>query len=177
MPLKLFAGISKKMGLPNYGSLGAVCQVELDLDGSLTEQQREAFAEHVRECYAACRQAVEEELQRHRAALAAEQPQAAGQQPGNHDPVGGGNGSPAAAAGSNGHDAQPASSRQIEYARLLAGQIRGLGLRRVESFCQALVSKPLAELSSADAGRLIDTLIAIRAGRLELASVLDGAQS
>ena len=35
MPMRLLAGISKKMGLPNYGSLGATCHVEVELDAGL----------------------------------------------------------------------------------------------------------------------------------------------
>jgi hypothetical protein len=37
MPLKLNVSLSKKIGLPDYGSLGASCHVEVELDGSLLE--------------------------------------------------------------------------------------------------------------------------------------------
>jgi hypothetical protein len=180
MPLKLSAGISRKMGLPNYGSLGAVCQVELELDGSLLEHEQEAFAHHVRQCYAACARAVDEELERQQAAMVADQQQTmetqteGGQTSPDGNGNGNGNGSAAARADANGHDVQRASARQIEYARVLAGQIRGLGLRRLETFCQALLTKPLAELTGADASHLIDTLKSIRAGRLALAGILNG---
>ena len=43
MPLKLTAGVSKKLGLPGYSSVGAICHVELELDSRLIQQDPEAF--------------------------------------------------------------------------------------------------------------------------------------
>ena len=65
MPLKLNVGLSKKIGLPDYGSLGASCHV-VELDGTLLQQDLDTFQRHVRNAYVACAQAVNE-LGRHAA--------------------------------------------------------------------------------------------------------------
>jgi hypothetical protein len=65
MPLKLNVGVSRKVGLPNFGSAGALCGLELEVDSRLLETDLQAFHEHVRDAYVACRQAVEDELARY----------------------------------------------------------------------------------------------------------------
>jgi len=62
--LKVSVGLSKKVGLPEYGSLGASCHVEVELDSALLQNDLEKFQQHVRRAYVACAQAVNEELTR-----------------------------------------------------------------------------------------------------------------
>jgi hypothetical protein len=68
MSMKLNVGVSRKVGLPNYGSVGATCNVEVELDGSLLKGDLEAFHAQVRQAYGAAGQAVQDELARLQAA-------------------------------------------------------------------------------------------------------------
>ena len=169
MPLKLNVGLSKKIGQPDYGSLGASCHLEVELDQSLVFDDLDGLHERIQNVFAACRQAVTEEL--------AHQQDAASEpsQTNRSSQTGGGghsNGSPKDHNGQNGHRA---SEKQLDYAQQLAGQIRGLGVRRLEAVAQKMFSKPLADLTSLDASGLIDVLKEIKAGKLDLAVAIHGA--
>jgi hypothetical protein len=61
--LKLNTGITRKVGLPDYGSAGASCNLEVELDTSLFHDL-EGLHQVVRRAYAACNQAVQDELAR-----------------------------------------------------------------------------------------------------------------
>lgn len=74
MPLTLGVGLTKKTGLPNYGSVGASCHIEVELDGSLLQGDLETFHRHVRNAFWSCREAVQQELARHQAADQADGP-------------------------------------------------------------------------------------------------------
>ena len=62
MSIKINLGINKKIGMPDYGSRGASCNVEFELDGSFDNGGAERIQEATRKAYGACRQAVEAEL-------------------------------------------------------------------------------------------------------------------
>ena len=175
MPLKLNLGITKKLGLPDFGSLGASCHLELDLDGSLIDGDLAGFHERVRRAYAACAQAVDDELARQQedagppsrqAALPRSRVSAAAAH--------GTNGAGRKGANPNGHPAR-ATVKQLDYARQLAGQIQGLGVRRLETLSAKMFGKPLVELTSLDASGLIDTLKQIKNGQIDLEAALSGA--
>ena len=178
MPLILNVGLSKKLGLRDYGSVGATCNVAVELDGALLQNDLDTFQRHVRNAYAACSQAVNEQLTRQRAteptaaadptATTSTTPKANGNGSG-HGSSSNGNGKP---IGSPHHRA---SQKQIGFANQLAVQIKGLGLRRLEELAGTMFNKPLADLSSLDASALIDTLKAIKEGRVALEAALNGA--
>ena len=62
MPVKINVGVAKKVGQPNFGSAGATCNVEFEIDGGYDNGSTERFQDAVRRAYAACRTAVESEL-------------------------------------------------------------------------------------------------------------------
>ena len=64
MPLKLNVGVSRKVGLPNYGSVGASCNLELELESGMIDRDLDAFHAQIRHAYIAAHQAVHDELTR-----------------------------------------------------------------------------------------------------------------
>ena len=168
MPLKLNVGISKKVGLPDYGSLGTTCNVEVEVDSGLIFDDLEGFHQKVRQAYVACAQAVNDELARQQPSASQTVTQMPAATPtGSAATNGNGN--------RNGTNGGGASQKQLNYANQLAGQINGLGVRRLEALANKMFGKPIAGLSSLDASGLIDTLKAIKEGRLDLNAALDGA--
>ena len=61
--LKLHAGVSKKVGLPNFSSASASCTIEAELDSSLL-QDHEGFQIVVQRAYQSCEQAVQDQIAR-----------------------------------------------------------------------------------------------------------------
>jgi hypothetical protein len=166
MPLKLNVGICKKIGQPDYGSLGASCNVEVELDSSLLFEDPDAFQERTMNAYTACRQAVEDELARNQGKTSGH---SANGPATSRTPSKQSNGQ------TNGQNSHHASQKQLDYAQQLAGQIRGLGVRKLEALAEKMFGKPLANLSRLDASGLIDALKDIKAGKIDLKAVLNGA--
>ena len=170
MPMKLNIGLARKVGLPEYSSICASCNVEVELGGSLIFDDLEQFHRHVRQAYVACQQAVTDELARQQQR---ETPAAPSSHDGHNGPprhngdTRNGNGA------SNGHRA---SEKQTGYIQQLARQIRGLGVRRLETLADKMFGKPMADLTSLDASALIDTLKAVKEGRVSLDAALSNGE-
>ena len=192
MPLRLNIGLSKKLGLPDYGSLGASCNVDIELDAALLQTDPEAFQRHARNAFDACRRAVQEELARHQAAPSStpadHPPATSGNAGGNGNGIGNGNGNGHTGNGNSGNgntgngqngngrgNGHPASEKQMTYVRQLAGHIKGLGVRRLDALVNKMFAKPVAGLTSLEASGLIDALKSIKAGEINLDTVLEGA--
>ena len=151
MPLTLNVGVSKKIGQPDYGSLGASCHVEVELDAGLLSGEPELFQQRVRQAYAACCQAVNDELAWH--------------QNGSVQNNGSSNGPAASANGSsnNSHNsnpnrrskARPATSSQVRALNAIAERQR-LNLANV--LAERFQIQTADELSITEASELIDEL-------------------
>ena len=172
MPLKLNVGLSKKIGLPDYGSLGVSCHVEVELDSSLLATDLEKFHANVRRAYVACAQAMNDELARHQAG---DNRNESDRVPQDTEPEGTSRDTPNGHRNGNGAGSHRATQKQLDYAGQLAGQIRGLGVRRLETLTGKMFAKPTAGLTSLEASSLIDTLKAIKDGKIDLQAALKGA--
>ena len=150
MPLKLNVGLSKKIGLPEYGSLGASVNLELELDSSAIGDP-ERLRQQIRHLFGQAKSSIEEELN-------GQQPVAQnGNGRGSHT-NGNGNGH---SRGDNGHGSRlPANGRAATNSQVRA--IRAITDRRGLDLGQLLGSRfrlqRPEELSLADASALIDEL-------------------
>jgi hypothetical protein len=165
MPLKLNVGLSRKVGLPGYGSLGASCSLEVELPSMMLSNDVEGLQRQIRNAYASCSQAIKDELARQQ-----QKPSVTDAAPA-AGPDGNGHGTPPAGNGrSNGHSEENSriSQKQLDYVRQLAGQIKGLGLRRLDGLTGKMFGKPLADLSAVEASALIDVLKDVQTGKIEL---------
>lgn len=149
MAVKLSVGLQKKVGLPDYGSLGASCHVEFEIDRSLLDSDLDGFHQRVRGAFAACQQAVGEQLSRQQS------DQSASNGNGHHGNGHGGNGH--GYSSGNGHrgNSRPATASQARAIRAIAGRQR-VDLRQLLGD-RFNVDRP-EDLSISDASSLIDEL-------------------
>ena len=170
MPLNLNVGVVRKLGQPDYGSLGASCSVAVELPHDIIFSDLEAFHRQVRNAYAACAQAVNDELARHQQAVNPVVPN--GHATNGNGSQMNGNGQH---ANGNGRTATTISEKQLSYARQLAKSIQGLGIRGLENLAQRMYNKPLVALTTLDASGLIDSLKAVKDGKIDINAVLEPA--
>jgi hypothetical protein len=154
MALKLNVGVSRKVGLPDYGSVGASCNLELEVEVGLLERDLDAFHARVRDAYVAAHQAVHDELARLQAPV--EPPGDPPASPRHHAPNGhpGGNGHADRPPAGRSRPRRPATENQVRAIRSIAsrqhadldGLLRDYGVDRPE------------DLSLGQASELIDAL-------------------
>ena len=154
MPLKLNVGVSRKVGLPDFGSVGASCNVEVEVDSTLLERDLDAFHARVRDVYVAAHQAVHDELARLQAPVESphDPPASPPRRRSNGHP--GGNGHADRPPAGRSRPRRPATENQVRAIRSIAarqhadldGLLRDYGVGRPE------------DLSLKQASELIDAL-------------------
>jgi hypothetical protein len=151
MPLKLNVSVARKVGHPDYGSLGASCALELELTEGLVHSDLDEFQRQVRDAYVACSQAVNDELARHQTPPVNMPANVHGASAGDHGP---GNGT-SNGNGPRGRPRKPCTSSQARaiYAISRAQHADLEGLLRDEYG----VDRP-EDLSLAQASAFIDQL-------------------
>jgi len=155
MPLRLNVGVSRKLGLPAYSSIGASCHLEVELETGLLCDLA-GFHEQVRDAFIAAQQAVNDELARLQAQAVVPSGSTPAvldheQRPGVH--AGNGRTTPRVEIQRSrpGKPATPSQIRAIlSIARRQHADLDGL-------LCDHGVTRP-EELSIADASKLIDQL-------------------
>lgn len=166
MPLKLTVGVSRKIGLPEYSSAGASCNIEVELSNDLLQHSPDAFQTQVREAFGAAQQAVNDELDRLRHELA---PVAHAANPGarngnGHVPehVPRRNALPAPANGprarNGSHREAPLKPCTLNQVRAIRAIARNLNLDLEEILREDFGVELPDQLSLAQASTLIDTL-------------------
>jgi hypothetical protein len=185
MPLKVNIGLAKKLGQPNYGSTGASCSLEFELDSGQLSQNPDEFRQNLRIAYDACRQAIQDELHRQLNPPGLQDDKVDGEE----EPHGEDQEQAPVASESTTVSLAPtttnpatktpatcglvqtsprATQRQVNYIHHLAHGISGLTPHRLEILSATICGKRLAHLTSADASLLIETIKDIKAGDKDL---------
>jgi len=157
--MKLNVGVSRKVGMPDYGSVGASCNLEMELDAGLLEKDLDGFHARIRGAYVAAHQAVHDELARLQvpvdASAARPSPKHARTLARNGDPREEENGSSARAQGDRSRVRKPATPNQVKAILAIARrQNTDLG-RLLQQECG--VKRP-EDLTIRQASDLIDLL-------------------
>jgi hypothetical protein len=165
MAVKVNLGVSKKVGLPDYGSAGASCNLEMEVSQELLDGDLAGFHEKVRSAYVAAQQAVQDQLQRLQGA--SPRPTAAvgtngrtGHGANGHGPDGKRTrtwGGPPAAEHAPARPHKPATDKQLAKIRALVSRRDDTDLREL---LHDLGIGSLAGLDVAGASGLIDMLLA-----------------
>ena len=164
MTIKINVGVNKKIGLPDYGSAGSHCVIELEADNSVLDNA-EQFLQRVKDAYEMARASVEEELAHHRPAntgrsggtQSQREPEQQQRQEYRQEYRNNSSGS-----GDNRYIASP---KQQQFIASLVKAVKGLDWRKLDKYCESKFGRAVSQLSSKEASQLIDDLQAAKSGR------------
>jgi hypothetical protein len=162
MTIKINVGVNKKIGLPDYGSAGSHCNIEIEADNSVLNDV-EQFLQRVKGAYEVARHSVESELAHHRTHQSRQSSvESAQKQEYRNDNSYSTNNS------STGN--YIASAKQQQFIASLVKVIKGLDWRTLDKYCNAKFGKSISQISPKQASELIDDLKAAKDGRKEIAA-------
>jgi hypothetical protein len=154
MPLRLNVGVTKKLGLPAYSSIGASCNLEVELESNLLRDPAK-FHDQARDAFVAARQAVDDELARLQAQGEAGAAHGAVTMNGHRNGVHAGNGQHAPRP--EAHQARPGKPATANQVRAIVSIARKQHADLDGLLCDLGVTRA-EELSIAEASKLIDQL-------------------
>jgi len=166
MAIKINIGVCKKIGLPEYGSAGSHCDIELEMDFAAMQNPDE-FQKRVAFAYRLCRDAVESELATHRPNGTPKQdtrPMVAPSTEYRNSPP------PERNDNQRNDNRFPVSAKQMAFINQLTKAVKGLNARKLDTYCQQTYGAVCNQLTSKDASRLIDDLKQAKDGGKEIAS-------
>ena len=154
MTIKINVGVNKKIGLPDYGSAGSHCNIEIEADNSILDNA-EQFLQRVKDAYEVARQSVEEELSHHRPGNATSQTRSTSQsesvprQEYRSNPTG---------------NTFTVSPKQQQFIASLIKGVKELDWRKLDQYCDTKFGKACSQLTSKEASTLIEDLKAAKSG-------------
>ena len=167
MTIKINVGVNKKIGLPEYGSAGSHCNIEIEADNSILDNA-DQFLQRVQDAYAVARQSVEEELSHHRpdsTRPSRQEPPGHQRQEYRQDY----RNDDSRSDNNSGGNHYIASAKQQSFIASLLKGVKGLDWKVLDKYCTSKFGTKTSQLSPKQASELIDDLKAAKAGERSIA--------
>jgi hypothetical protein len=164
MAIKINVGVNKKIGLPDYGSAGSHCNIEIEADNSILDNA-DQFLQRVKDAYEMARQSVEEELSHHRTGNDTSQTRSHSKaEPQQRQDYRNDN-----YRSDNNSGNRIASSKQQNFIASLVKAVKGLEWATLDKYCTSKWGTNTSRLSPKQASELIDDLKAAKSGERRIA--------
>ena len=158
MAIKINVGVNKKIGLPDYGSAGGHCNIEIEADNSLLDNA-EQFLQRVKDAYEMARLSVEEELSHHRpGGNVSTHTRQQRTEPSRTEPARQEYRQDYRSDNSAGGNRYVASPKQQQFIASLVKAVKGLDWRTLDRYCDSKFGKACSQLTSKEASALIEDL-------------------